>query len=65
MSDTLHRIQQLLSDTSAFHAGQTEERQRVRGLIDIRIDQLQSIAGIRNRQQLCAELLHIRQLLEP
>ena len=65
MSDTLHRIQQLLSDTSAFHAGQTEERQRVRGLIDIRIDQLQSIAGIRNRQQLCAELLHIRQLLDP
>jgi hypothetical protein len=58
-------VQQLLSDTSAFHAGQTEERQRIRQLIDIRIDQLQTIAGIRNRQQLCAELLHIRQLLNP
>ena len=65
MSDTLHRVQQLLSDTSAFHAGQTDERQRIRQLIDVRIDQLQAITGIRNRQQLCAELLHIRQLLDP
>jgi hypothetical protein len=34
-------------------------------LIDVRIDQLHGITGIRNRQQLCAELLHLRQLLEP
>jgi hypothetical protein len=26
---------------------------------------LYGITGIRNRQQLCAELLHLRQLLEP
>ncbi len=65
MSDIRHRIEQLLSDTGAFTAGQTEERQRIRQLIDIRIDQLSSVAGIRNRQQLCAELLHVRQLLEP
>lgn len=64
MSDIRHRIEQLLSDTSAFRAGQTDERQRVRQLIDIRIDQLRGIAGIRNRHQLCAELLHIRQLLD-
>lgn len=62
MSDIRHRIEQLLSDTSAFRAGQTEERQRVRQLIDTRIDQLSSLPRTR---QLCAELLHIRQLLEP
>jgi hypothetical protein len=64
MSDMRHRIEQLLSDTSAFHAGQTEERHRVRQLIDIRIDQLHGTCGIRNRQQLCAELLNIRQMLD-
>jgi hypothetical protein len=62
MSDIRHRIEQLLSDTSAFRAGQTEERQRVRQLIDTRIDQLSNLP---RTQQLCAELLHIRQLLEP
>lgn len=65
MSDIRHRIEQLLSDTSAFTAGQIEERQRIRQLIDIRIDQLCSTVELRNRQQLCAELLHVRQLLEP
>jgi len=65
MSDIRHRIEQLLSDTSAFAASQTEERQRIRQLIDIRIDQLASTIGLRNRQQLCDELLHIRQYLEP
>lgn len=64
MSDIRHRIAQLLSDTSAFTAGQTEERQRIRQLIDIRIDQLQATVGVRNRQQLCAELLNIRQFLD-
>jgi CHASE3 domain sensor protein len=65
MSDVRQRIEQLLSDTSAFTAGQTEERHRIRQLIDIRIDQLQRTVGVRNRQQLCAELLRIRQNLEP
>ena len=65
MSDIRHRIEQLLSDTSAFTAGQIEECQRIRQLIDIRIDQLCSTVELRNRQQLCAELLHVRQLLEP
>lgn len=65
MSDIRHRIEQLLSDTSAFTAGQTEERHRIRQLIDIRIDQLCGTVGVRNRQQLCAELLYIRQHLEP
>lgn len=65
MSDVRHRIEQLLSDSSAFTAGQTEERQRIRQLINIRIEQLEGTVGLRNRQQLCAELLHIRQHLEP
>lgn len=64
MSDIRHRIEQLLSDTSAFSAGQTEERHRLQQLIDIRIDQLHGTVGIRNRQQLCAELLNIRQMLD-
>jgi ribosomal protein L30/L7E len=34
-------------------------------LIDLRIDQLHGITGIRNRQQLCAELLQLRQSFEP
>ena len=65
MSDIRHRIEQLLSDSSAFAAGQTEERQRIRQLIDLRIDQLNGTVGIRNRQQLCDELFYIRQYLEP
>ena len=32
--------------------------------IDIRIDQLRGTMGIRNREQLCAELLHIRLYLD-
>ena len=64
MSNIRERIAQLLSDTSAFTAGQTEERQRIRQLIDIRIDQLGHTIGVRNRQQLCAELLRLRQHLE-
>ncbi len=64
MSDIRHRLEQLLSDTGAYRQGRQDERERLQHLIDIRIDQLNSVTGIRNRQQLCAELLHIRQLLE-
>ncbi len=62
MSDIRHRIEQLLSDTSAFRAGQTEERHRLQQLIDIRIDQLRTVP---RTELLCAELLYVRQLLEP
>jgi hypothetical protein len=62
VSDIRHRIEQLLSDTSAFRAGQTEERHRLQQLIDIRIDQLRTVP---RTELLCAELLHVRQLLEP
>lgn len=65
MTDIRHRLEQLLSDTGAYRQGRQDERERLQQLIDIRIDQLCSVPGIRNRHQLCAELLHVRQLLEP
>ncbi|MFZ9621709.1 MAG: hypothetical protein ACO289_10950 [Prochlorococcaceae cyanobacterium] len=63
--DMRRRLEQLLTDSGTYQQGRHDERHRLQQLIDIRIDQLHNIAGIRNRQQLCAELLHIRQLLEP
>jgi hypothetical protein len=65
MSDIRHRLEQLLSDSGTYQQGRHDERHRLQQLIDIRIDQLNGITGIRNREQLCAELLHLRQLLEP
>lgn len=65
MSDIRHRLEQLLSDTGAYRQGRQDERERLQRLIDIRIDQLSSVPGIRHREQLCAELLHVRQLLDP
>ena len=66
MSDYIrHRLEQLLSDTSAFNAGKQDERQRICKLIDARIDQLHAIPSCINRQQVCTELLRIRQQLEP
>lgn len=64
MSDIRHRIEQLLTDSGTYQQGRHDERHRLRQLIDIKIDQLRGIAGIRNRHQLCAELLHIRQMLD-
>lgn len=59
------KLEALISDSGMFHAGQHEERHRVRQLIDIRIDQLRGTCGIRHREQLCAELLRFRQHLDP
>ena len=64
MSEIRDRINQLLTDSGTYQQGRHDERHRLRQLIDIRIDQLRKIAGIRNRHQLCAELLHIRQMLD-
>ena len=65
MSDIRQRLEQLLTDSGAYRQGQQDERHRLQQLIDIRIDQLHGITGIRNRQQLCAELLQLRQSFEP
>jgi hypothetical protein len=64
VTDIRNRLEQLLSDSGTYQQGRHDERLRLRQLIDIRIDQLSTVPGIRNRQQLCAELLHIRQHLE-
>lgn len=62
MSDIRHRIEQLLSDTGAYQQGRQDERERLQRLIDVRIDQLSTLS---RTHQLCTELLHIRQILEP
>ena len=58
------RLYSLLEGSNTFKAGQQSERDRLRLLIDIRIDQLRGTMGIRNRDQLCSELLHIRKYLD-
>ena len=63
MNDIRARIAQLITDSGTYRQGQQDERRRLSQLIDIRIDQLRGTCGIRNREQLCAELLNIRQQL--
>jgi hypothetical protein len=64
MTDMRARISQLITDSGTYRQGQQDERQRLVSMIDIRIDQLRTVAGIRNRERLCAELLYLRQHLE-
>jgi hypothetical protein len=61
LSDIRYRLEQLLADSGAYEQGRQDERERLQQLIDVRIDQLTSLP---RTQQLCAELLHVRQLLE-
>ena len=61
MSDIRHRLEQLLADTGAYRQGRQDERERLQRLIDVRIDQL---VNLPRTQQLCAELLNIRQQLQ-
>lgn len=63
--DIRARVEQLLNDSSAYRQGLQDERYRLQRLIDIRIDQLHNTPNLCNRQQICQELLNIRQLLEP
>ena len=64
MSTIRDRINQLITDSGAYQQGRQDERERLQHLIDIRIDQLQ-IIDRHHRQQICTELLQLRQLLEP
>lgn len=59
------KLEQLISDSSMFNAGQLEERQRLQLLIDARIDELRSGPTVPQVSAICAELLRIRQALEP
>jgi len=61
VSDIRHRLEQLLADTGAYRQGRQDERERLQRLIDVRIDQL---VNLPRTQQLCAELLNIRQQLQ-
>lgn len=61
MSDIRYRLEQLLNDTGAYRQGRQDERERLQRLIDVRIDQL---GNLPRTQQLCAELLNIRQQLQ-
>ena len=59
------RLYSLLEGSNTFRAGQQSERDRLRMMIDIRVQQLRGTCGLRNREQLCAELHLLRQRLEP
>ena len=59
------RLYRLLEGSNTFKAGQSQERDRLRLLIRIRIEQLRGTHGIRNREQICAELSRILELIEP
>lgn len=66
MNDPIRaKLEALITDSGTYRQGQQDERQRLRSLIDLRIDQLRGICGIRNREQMCAELLQLRQLIDP
>jgi hypothetical protein len=59
------RLYSLLEGSNTFKAGQQSERDRLRLLIDVRVEQLRGTHGIRNREQLCAELHRLKNLIEP
>ena len=59
------RLYRLLEGSNTFKAGQQSERDRLRLLIDVRVEQLRGTHGIRNREQLCAELHRLKNLIEP
>jgi hypothetical protein len=66
MTDLIRaKLEALITDSGTYRQGQQDERQRLRSLIDVRIDQLRGVVGIRNREQMCAELLQLRQLIDP
>jgi hypothetical protein len=65
MTDIRTRIQRLITDSGTYRQGQHDERQRIAQLIDIRVEQLRGTMGIRNRGEICNELLRIRQQLNP
>lgn len=59
------KLEALLSDSGMFNAGQLEERHRLQMLITARIDELRGAGSVPHVSAVCAELLRIRQALEP
>jgi len=66
MTDPIRaKLEALISDSGMFNAGQQEERHRLQLLIDCRIDELRSAGSVPHVSAVCAELLRIRQALDP
>ena len=59
------KLEALISDSGMFHAGQHEERRRLQLLIDTRISELRATGSVPHVSAVCAELLRIRQALDP
>jgi hypothetical protein len=59
------KLEALISDSSMFNAGQLEERRRLQLVIAARMDELRSGPTVPHVSAICAELLRIRQALEP
>jgi hypothetical protein len=59
------KLEALISDSSMFNAGQLEERRRLQLLLTARVDELRSGPTVPQVSAICAELLRIRQALEP
>ena len=64
MSDLRDRIAKLISDSSAYAAGQQEERRRLQHLIDIRVDELRKAGSVPQFSAIRSELFRIRQQLD-
>lgn len=64
MNDLRARISKLISDSSAYAAGQQEERRRLQLLIDVRINELRTAGSVPHFASIRSELFRIRQQLE-
>jgi hypothetical protein len=59
------KLEALISDSSMFNAGQLEERRRLQLLLTARVDKLRNGPTVPHVSAICAELLRIRQALDP
>lgn len=66
MSDHIRaKLEALISDSGMFNAGQQQERHRLQLLIDARVCELRAVGSLPHVSAVCAELLRIRQALDP
>lgn len=65
MTDIRTKLEALITDSGSYRQGQQDERERLCKLIDIRVDELHAAPSLKNRLELCSELLRFRQYLNP
>jgi hypothetical protein len=65
MTDIRRRLEELISDSGMFRAGQQDERLRLCHLLDIRLDELAKLPRNPHVSARREELLTIRQSLNP